>query len=234
MNIALTGRTSYHLGSLIARRLSNRGPIFGGTIALRVLTHLGLPLDPNDVPLTPRRLDIAAMKSHHFVTTDSTLDNMVYRMLFADGDEKEIPLPQPGLFNIDSMTPRTPSPPTTTPSRTRVLLLAHTWNMIHLRRTTEILPHGLDGIELHLGQKPKLGGGIPASLILCILWLLDTCIYLFSFFKWFSNKRGMIFGEVLPENRFWAVTKKILKTSQNVILRSQFLCIFPRLLSNFH
>ncbi|KAK1614272.1 hypothetical protein QYE76_019789 [Lolium multiflorum] len=101
LNAALTGQTPYHLGSLIARRLSNRGPIFGGTIALRILTHLRLPLDPNDVPLTPRRLDIAAMKSHHFVTTDSTVDNMVYRMLFADGDEKEIPLPQPGLFNID-------------------------------------------------------------------------------------------------------------------------------------
>lgn len=101
LNIALTDQTSYHLGSLIARRLSNRGPIFGGTIALRVLTYLRLPLDPNDVPLAPRRLDIAAMKSHNFVTTDSTLDNMVYRMLFADGDEKEIPLPQPGLFSID-------------------------------------------------------------------------------------------------------------------------------------
>ncbi|KAK1683790.1 hypothetical protein QYE76_044638 [Lolium multiflorum] len=100
LNAALTGQTPYHLGSLIAR-LSNRGPIFGGTIALRILTHLRLPLDPNDVPLTPRRLDIAAIKSHHFVTTDSTVDNMVYRMLFADGDEKEIPLPQPGLFNID-------------------------------------------------------------------------------------------------------------------------------------
>ncbi|KAK1621054.1 hypothetical protein QYE76_026571 [Lolium multiflorum] len=101
LNIALTGRTSYHLGSLIARRLSNRGPIFGGTIALRVLTYLRLPIDPNDVPLAPRKLDIAAMKSHHFVTADSTLDNMVYRMLFSDGDEKEIPLPQPGLFSID-------------------------------------------------------------------------------------------------------------------------------------
>ncbi|KAK1691955.1 hypothetical protein QYE76_008652 [Lolium multiflorum] len=98
---ALTGETPYHLGSLIARRLSSRGPIFGGTVALRILTHLRLPLDSNDVPLTPRRLDIAAMKSHHFVTVDSTLDNMVYRMLFADGDEKEIPLPQPGLFSID-------------------------------------------------------------------------------------------------------------------------------------
>ncbi|KAK1628823.1 hypothetical protein QYE76_003138 [Lolium multiflorum] len=101
LNIALTGRTSYHLGSLIARRLSNRGPIFGGIIASRVLAYLELPIDPNDVSLTPRRLDITAMKIHHFVTTDSTIDNMVYRMLFADGDEKEIPLPQPGLFCID-------------------------------------------------------------------------------------------------------------------------------------
>ncbi|KAK1678446.1 hypothetical protein QYE76_039294 [Lolium multiflorum] len=101
LNIALTGQTSYHLGSLIARRLSTKGPIFGGTIALRILTHLELPVDPNDVPLTPRRLDIIAMKSHQFVTTESTLDNMTYRMLFADGDEKEIPLPQPGLFDID-------------------------------------------------------------------------------------------------------------------------------------
>ncbi|KAK1682457.1 hypothetical protein QYE76_043305 [Lolium multiflorum] len=98
---ALTGGTSYHLGSLIARRLSNRGPIFGGTIASRILAHLRLPLDSNDVPLTPRRLDIAAMKSHHFVTADSTSDNLVYRMLFADGDEKKIPLPQPDLFSID-------------------------------------------------------------------------------------------------------------------------------------
>ncbi|KAK1598137.1 hypothetical protein QYE76_017559 [Lolium multiflorum] len=101
LNIALTGQTSYHLGALIARRLTTRGPIFGGTIALRVLTYLNLPIDPNDVPLAPRKLDIVAMKSHHFVTTDSTLDNMVYRMLFSDGDEKEIPLPQPGLFSID-------------------------------------------------------------------------------------------------------------------------------------
>ncbi|KAK1646707.1 hypothetical protein QYE76_064512 [Lolium multiflorum] len=101
LNVALTGETPYHLGFLIARRLSSRGPIFGGTIALRILTHLDIPLDSNDVPLTPRKLDIAAMKSHRFVTTDSTIDNMVYKMLFADGNEKEIPLPQQGLFNID-------------------------------------------------------------------------------------------------------------------------------------
>ncbi|KAK1679284.1 hypothetical protein QYE76_040132 [Lolium multiflorum] len=101
LNVALTGETPYHLGSLIARRLSSRGPIFGGTIASRILTHLDLPLDSNDVPLTPRKLDIAAMKSHRFVTTNSTIDNIVYKMLFADGNEKEIPLPQQGLFNID-------------------------------------------------------------------------------------------------------------------------------------
>ncbi|KAK1618319.1 hypothetical protein QYE76_023836 [Lolium multiflorum] len=98
---ALTGQTPYLLGSLIARHLSNRGPIFGGIIASRILAHLELPLDPADVQLTPRRLDIAAMKRHQFVTADSTLDNLVYRMLFADGDEKEIPLPQTDLFSID-------------------------------------------------------------------------------------------------------------------------------------
>ncbi|KAK1618631.1 hypothetical protein QYE76_024148 [Lolium multiflorum] len=98
---ALTGETPYHLGSLIARRLSNKGPIFGGIIASRILAHLELPLDSTDVPLTPMRLDIAAMKSHQFVTADSSSDNLVYRMLFADGDEREIPLPQPDLFSID-------------------------------------------------------------------------------------------------------------------------------------
>ncbi|KAK1609757.1 hypothetical protein QYE76_033430 [Lolium multiflorum] len=65
------------------------------------IAPVDIPLDSNDVPLTPRKLDIAAMKSHRFVTTDSTIDNMVYKMLFADGNEKEIPLPQQGLFNID-------------------------------------------------------------------------------------------------------------------------------------
>ncbi|KAK1615100.1 hypothetical protein QYE76_020617 [Lolium multiflorum] len=85
---ALTGETPYHLGALVARRLSNKGPIFGGIIASRILAHLDLPLDPTDVELTPARLDIAAMKSHQFVTTDSSMDNIVYRMLFADGDER--------------------------------------------------------------------------------------------------------------------------------------------------
>ncbi|KAK1632556.1 hypothetical protein QYE76_006871 [Lolium multiflorum] len=86
---ALTGETPYHLGSVIARRLSNKGPIYGGIIASRILARLDLPLDPNDVEIPPVKLDIAAMKSHQFVTVDSSMDNIVYRMLFADGDERD-------------------------------------------------------------------------------------------------------------------------------------------------
>ncbi|KAK1609499.1 hypothetical protein QYE76_033172 [Lolium multiflorum] len=97
---ALTGSTPYHLGALIARRLSSKGPIYGGIIASRIVAHLGLSIDPNDEILTPVRLDIAAMKSHQFVTTDSNLENIVYRMLFIDGDEREIPLPQADLFSV--------------------------------------------------------------------------------------------------------------------------------------
>ncbi|KAK1681498.1 hypothetical protein QYE76_042346 [Lolium multiflorum] len=52
---ALTRETPYHLGALVARRLSNKGPIFGGIIASRILAHLDLPLDPTDVELTPAR-----------------------------------------------------------------------------------------------------------------------------------------------------------------------------------
>ncbi|KAK1699063.1 hypothetical protein QYE76_015760 [Lolium multiflorum] len=97
---ALTGNTPYHLGALVARRLSNKGPIFGGIVASRIMAHLDLPLDPTDEKLTPIRLDIAAMKSHQFVTTDSSLENIVYKMLFIDGDEREIPLPQADLFSV--------------------------------------------------------------------------------------------------------------------------------------
>ncbi|KAK1608111.1 hypothetical protein QYE76_031784 [Lolium multiflorum] len=97
---ALTGETPYHLGSVIARRLSNKGPIYGEIIASRILARLDLPLDPTDVEIPPVRLDIAAMKSHQFVTVDSSMDNIVYRMLFADGDERKVLLPQTDLFSI--------------------------------------------------------------------------------------------------------------------------------------
>jgi hypothetical protein len=50
--------------------------------------------------MAPQRLDLAAMKLHHFVTANSCARKLVYRMLFTDGDEREVPLPQPSLFSI--------------------------------------------------------------------------------------------------------------------------------------
>jgi hypothetical protein len=40
------------------------------------------------------------MRLHHFVTSNSCAEKLVYRMLFTDGEEREIPLPQPNLFSI--------------------------------------------------------------------------------------------------------------------------------------
>ena len=47
------------------------------------------------------RLDLAAMKSHHFVTYHSTLENVQYRLLFGfDLDNPRfVRLPAPVLFN---------------------------------------------------------------------------------------------------------------------------------------
>jgi hypothetical protein len=97
---ALNSSNKYNLGALIAHCLAARGPIYGGIIAARIIAALGLSVDPNDTLLTPQRLDLAAMKVHHFVTTNSCAGSLVYRMLFTDGDEREVPLPQPSLFSI--------------------------------------------------------------------------------------------------------------------------------------
>jgi hypothetical protein len=40
------------------------------------------------------------MKLHHFVTANSCAGKLVYRMLFIDGEEREVPFPQPNLFSI--------------------------------------------------------------------------------------------------------------------------------------
>src|SRR4051812_30576692 len=97
---ALNNESRYNLGSLIARRLAAKGPIYGGIIAAHVFAALDLVVDPNDTILDPQRLDLAAMKAHHFVTAGSTLERLVYRMLFTDGEEREILLPQTTLFSI--------------------------------------------------------------------------------------------------------------------------------------
>jgi hypothetical protein len=95
--------TKYALsGALIARHLAARGPIYGGIIAARIVAALELPIAPHDILLTLQRLDLAAMKLHHFVTANSCAGKLVYRMLFTDGEEREVPLRQPSLFSIDN------------------------------------------------------------------------------------------------------------------------------------
>jgi hypothetical protein len=97
---ALDVSKKYNLGALIAHRLAARGPIYGGIIAACIVAALGLFIAPNDILLVPQRLDLAAMKLHHFVTANSCAGKLVYRMIFTDGEEREVPLPQPSLFSI--------------------------------------------------------------------------------------------------------------------------------------
>jgi hypothetical protein len=97
---ALDVSKKYNLGALIARRLAARGPIYGGIIIARIVATLGLSVAPNDTLLVSQRLDLAAMKIHHFVTANSRAGNLVYIMLFTDGDEREVPMPQTSLFSI--------------------------------------------------------------------------------------------------------------------------------------
>jgi hypothetical protein len=86
----------YNLDALIARRLAARGPIYGGIIDACIVAALGLSVATNDTLLVPQRLDLAAMKIHHFVTANSCAGSLVY----TDGDEREVPLPQISLFSI--------------------------------------------------------------------------------------------------------------------------------------
>jgi hypothetical protein len=97
---ALDVSKKYNLDALIARRLAARGPIYGGIIAARIVAALGLSIAPNDILLVPQRLDLATMKLHHFVTANLCAGKLVYRMLFTNGEEREVPLLQPSLFSI--------------------------------------------------------------------------------------------------------------------------------------
>ena len=143
------------------------------------------------------------MKEHKFVTTRSHAGSIVYRMLFSDGDEKEIPLPQLALFS----TPRRPwsrtkdeldeqlrllgfhgqqdedaGAPMTTPCTTPVRLPVLTRTKVLLRHTMEAIAPSHDGIDLHLGQKPKLGGrytDITHSSIYHIMSVVCTSIFCF-------------------------------------------------------
>ena len=50
---ALNNETRYNLGSLIARRLATKGPIYEGIITARVVAALDLAVDQNDTVLAP-------------------------------------------------------------------------------------------------------------------------------------------------------------------------------------
>ena len=60
-----------------------------------------LPSREDDLELDFIRLDLAVMKSHHFVTYDSTLENLQYRLLFAFelDNPRLVIFPAPILFN---------------------------------------------------------------------------------------------------------------------------------------
>jgi hypothetical protein len=181
--IVLNGCKKYNLGALIARRLATRGHIYEGIIAAHIVAALGLSVAPNDILLAPQRLDLAAIKVHHFVTANSCAGSLVYRMLFIDGDERAVPLPQPSLFSIcrgprsrskaeldeqlrllGSIWSRAPR----ARRRRRPLIItlciipghprAHIRTKVLLRHILEMPLHGHVGIDLHLGQTPKLGG----------------------------------------------------------------------------
>ena len=60
-----------------------------------------LPPREDDLALDFIRLDVAAMKAHHYVSYDSTLENLKYRLLFACdlNNPRFVRLPAPILFN---------------------------------------------------------------------------------------------------------------------------------------
>ncbi|KAK1649358.1 hypothetical protein QYE76_067163 [Lolium multiflorum] len=100
LDAAINESPKYNLGALIARRLSAKGPGYGGIIATRALLHYDLHVDPTDTLMVSPRLDLAAMKMHHFVTNDSTFGNLMYRLFFADREERHLPLPRQSLFSV--------------------------------------------------------------------------------------------------------------------------------------
>jgi hypothetical protein len=225
---ALDVSRKYNLGALIARRLAARGPIYGGIIAARIVDALELPIAPHDILLTPQRLDLAAMKLHHFVTANSYAGKLVYRMLFTDGEERGVPLPQPCLFSIDnrpcharrrswtsslgcsastynmaSWTRRKRrSRPITTPRTTPGRPRAHIRMKVLLCHILGTPLHGRAGIDLHLGQKPKLGGRYTDDSLIYISYFVGpmyihvslSLLFSFLFLLPQNTKRPKIFS----------------------------------------
>jgi hypothetical protein len=88
------------------------------------------------------------------------------------------------LVSISSTAPRARrgrrpliTTPCITPGRPRV----HIRTKVLLRHILEVPLLGPLGIDLHLGQKPKLGGGIPTSHSFIHHILSELCISIFCF-----------------------------------------------------
>jgi hypothetical protein len=87
--------------------------------------------------------------------------------------------------------------PRTTPRRPR----AHIRTMVLPRHTTEVPPHGRVGIDLHLGQKPKLGGRYADDSLIYILYFVGplyihvsfSLVFSFLFPPFQNTKRPKIF-----------------------------------------
>jgi hypothetical protein len=60
----------------------------------------------------------------------------------------------------------------TTPHTTPGHLWAHTRTKVLLHHTLEVPPHGRVGIDLHLGQKPMLGGRYADDSLIYILYFV--------------------------------------------------------------
>ena len=104
LSAAINCDRTYNIGALIARRLSTnnkRGPIYGGIIASIMVATDGLPVREDDIEMNIVRLDFAAMKSHQFITHDSTWENLQYKLPFAFNvaNPRFVILPAPALFD---------------------------------------------------------------------------------------------------------------------------------------
>jgi hypothetical protein len=76
----------------------------GSSLALSSAISLSHPKKHSTIAQTHVLADLAAMKVHQFFTANSCAGGLVYRMLFIDGDEREVSLPQPSLFSIRGMS----------------------------------------------------------------------------------------------------------------------------------
>src|ERR1044072_342495 len=102
MENALSGNHEYHVGTLIVKRLaanSNNGDLFGGVYATHILQFLRGEPHPDDTVFPFVSLDLAAMKSHFFVTRASDRYALDYILWFEGDVERIIRLPAPLVFD---------------------------------------------------------------------------------------------------------------------------------------